>query len=227
MQHLRAADLDTLLSAQSQSKPEIDVFQVTEEALVEAAQGIESRLCVERCRCARRKDQAVLIWKRGRRRTSAASPRCPVNAERIAEAVDDGRILRIELRRAERFGPRISLGCRAQLGEPVRPGKGVRIKRRNPLGRASTRAEIVCRGKADIGSGMTEVEPGIGKLRRCDWRRGRSVVDNDSLEGGHRLCRQRVQTGLEQGAPIIVDDNDANPGRVGCGGINHETILVR
>jgi hypothetical protein len=108
--------LNTLFPAQTKSKSRIHVFKVAEEALVEAAQRIKSRLCIERSRRARRKDQAISVWKCGGRRTYTAAPCDSVSAERIAEAVDDGRILRVQLCRAKRLGLRISLSRRAQLG---------------------------------------------------------------------------------------------------------------
>ena len=197
-----------------QAETEINILEIAEEAL----RRIRRRRGTHRAR-------------RARSRRKARTLRGPVGSESPASRRRRARPCRrwnrrrrihrrdrdaaLELRRAEHGDvrmPQAWRGCNSS--SQFARGIGVGIERGDPGRRASGRAEIVGRGEAEIGAGALAGGSGHRAAVKPRPSRRRGIVDDDGLEIAEGLGCQGIDTELQERAGIVIDDNDAHPGRI-------------
>ena len=131
-----------------------------------------------------------------------------------------------ELGRAEHGRPRVPFRRRAKLGKPVWPRPRVGIERGDPRAGAALGSEIGCGGKADIVARMSDVKAIVRKPQAGNRvNRGR-VVDDHRLESRHGLRCKRIDASLQQGACVVVDDDDADPRACRRSSLRHSTGCI-
>ena len=117
----------------------------------------------------------------------------------------------------------------AERSSASQSGLGLRVgvERGNPGHRTALSSEIGRRGKADIVARILDLEAIVREAQVGDRMNCGRVVNDHHLEVRHGLVCERFDAGLQQGARVIVDDDDTDPRNSRRSSLRHSQSFIR
>ena len=206
------------LAQKAEAEGDIDVFVVAEIPFVEAARLRER----DRADRARRRRTARSIRRQAARfdsvMTEAAAPGIAIGEIAVACAVELCGLVQADLQAGDHAMRRALVDGAHHGREPVRRGFSVGVEQGEPLAARRRARRYCCRRRS------RDSRPARRMVRRgglfddaIERAVGRGVVDDDGLEVGEGLARQRGEAAAQVVAAIVVDDDDRDRRARGLG----------
>ncbi len=226
----RAWNVQTAVAAEAKPEGEIHVFEVAEEATVEASGFEESASTVEGGRSTRSKDLPTLQAAISRGLAVMASPGQAGDGIKVPGAVEDSRVIREDLTARERRHLGVSFSGLDEGRDPLGLRKSVGVKESDPFAIRKLRyPPIVGLREAQIGARAHKVHPRPPKSRRLGTVMA-VVVHHENAHGRSALTSQSVQTSDQQEPRVPVDDQNPDGGlsglRRGCWSCDETSLLL-